>query len=107
MRPAPDEPRFSIGIALAGWFAALVFSNIGAVVILAVADESGTDFNDLPLWQKRGIGLYWETYQKESLNPKTGEKVLAPRRRVKIDDNLPMKDAYGGFILNLTLTAAT
>jgi membrane protease YdiL (CAAX protease family) len=50
VRPAPDEPRFSIGIALAGWFAALLFSNIGAVAILAVADESGTDFNDLPLW---------------------------------------------------------
>ncbi len=50
MRPAPDEPRFSIGIALAGWFAALVFSNIGAVVILAATDHTGTDYNDLPLW---------------------------------------------------------
>ena len=50
MRPAPDEPRFSLGIALAGWFAALVFSNIGAVAILAATDHTGTDYNDLPLW---------------------------------------------------------
>jgi membrane protease YdiL (CAAX protease family) len=50
VRPAPDEPRFSIGIALAGWFAALLFSNIGAVAILAATDHTGTDFNDLPLW---------------------------------------------------------
>jgi membrane protease YdiL (CAAX protease family) len=50
VRPAPDEPRFSIGIALAGWFAALVFSNIGAVIILAATDHTGTDYNDLPLW---------------------------------------------------------
>ncbi len=50
MRPAPDEPRFSIGIALAGWFAAIVFSNFGALVILAAAGYSGTDYIDLPLW---------------------------------------------------------
>jgi len=50
VRPAPDEPRFSLGIALAGWFAALVFSNIGAVAILAATDHTGTDYNDLPLW---------------------------------------------------------
>jgi membrane protease YdiL (CAAX protease family) len=50
VRPAPDEPRFSIGIALAGWAAAFVFSNIGAVIILTATDYSGTDYNDLPLW---------------------------------------------------------
>ena len=50
VRPAPDEPRFSIGIALAGWFAALVFSNIGAVIILAATGYSNTDYNELPLW---------------------------------------------------------
>jgi len=50
VRPAPDEPRFSVGIALVGWLIALVFSNIGAVVILAVADYSGTDYDSLPLW---------------------------------------------------------
>jgi membrane protease YdiL (CAAX protease family) len=50
VRPAPDEPRFSIGIALAGWFAALVFSNIGALIILAATDHTDTDYIDLPLW---------------------------------------------------------
>ncbi len=50
VRPAPDEPRFSVGIALVGWFIALVISNIGAVVILAAADYSGTDYDSLPLW---------------------------------------------------------
>jgi membrane protease YdiL (CAAX protease family) len=50
VRPAPDEPRFSVGIALIGWLVALVVSNIGAVVILAAADYSGTDYDQLPLW---------------------------------------------------------
>jgi len=24
----------------------------------------GINFNDVPAWQKRGVGLYWETYDK-------------------------------------------
>jgi membrane protease YdiL (CAAX protease family) len=50
VRPAPDEPRFSLGIALAGWFAAFLFSNIGAAVILGATGYGGTDYKDLPLW---------------------------------------------------------
>lgn len=26
--------------------------------------DSRINFNDLPSWQKRGVGLYWESYQK-------------------------------------------
>src|SRR5438128_10639903 len=26
--------------------------------------QHGINFNDLPAWQRRGIGLYWETYTK-------------------------------------------
>jgi membrane protease YdiL (CAAX protease family) len=33
-----------------GWLVALVISNIGAVIILAAADYSGTDYDQLPLW---------------------------------------------------------
>jgi membrane protease YdiL (CAAX protease family) len=50
VRPAPDEPRFSVGIALAGWLAALIISNVGAVIILGATGYSNTDYNDLPLW---------------------------------------------------------
>ncbi|MDG3494804.1 hypothetical protein FEV09_09555 [Pseudanabaena catenata USMAC16] len=28
--------------------------------------QANINFNDLPSWQKRGIGVYWESYQKES-----------------------------------------
>lgn len=59
------------------------------------------NFNDLPNWQKRGTGLYWETYAKEATNPKTGEKVEAKRRRIKRDFELPMKDKYNEFIAQL------
>ena len=61
--------------------------------------QHGVNFNDIPNWQKRGIGLYSEVYDKPSVNPLTGEQVLARRRRVKVNYELPMKDQYGDFIL--------
>lgn len=63
--------------------------------------SKGTNFNDVPSWQKRGVGVYWETYEKEAFNPKTNEKVMAERRRLKVDFELPIKDAYGAFIYSL------
>ena len=63
--------------------------------------QRGVTFNDLPLWQKRGAGLYWETYQKAARNQLTGEEVTAARRRLKTDLNLPMRDEYGSFIRGL------
>jgi len=56
------------------------------------------NFNDLPSWQRRGVGLYWETYHKDGMNPLTGQRVLAERRRVKVDRDLPMKDEYSAFL---------
>ena len=63
--------------------------------------QHGTNFNDLPNWQKRGVGLYWEEYEKQAVNPKTGEPVLATRRRIKRDMELPMRDEYSAFIKTL------
>jgi len=60
--------------------------------------EYGINFNNLPNWQKRGVGLYWENYEKKAFNPKTGEKVVAKRNRIKTDYDLPMKDEYSEFI---------
>lgn len=63
--------------------------------------QNGTNFNDIPLWQKRGTGIYWENYEKEATNKLTGEKVTAVRRRVKIDYELPMRDEFSEFIRSL------
>jgi tRNA(His) guanylyltransferase len=60
--------------------------------------QHGINFNDLPLWQRRGTGLYWETYEREGYNPKSDQKVLTTRRRIKVDEVLPMGDEYGTFI---------
>lgn len=60
--------------------------------------KNNINFNDVPNWQKRGIGFYWESYDKEAVNPITREEITTMRRRIKVDYELPMKDAYGAFI---------
>ncbi len=65
--------------------------------------KNGKNFNDFPLWQKRGTGLYWENFEKEAVNKMTGEKVFALRRRVKIDYELPMRDEFSEFIKKMLL----
>jgi len=52
----------------------------------------------MPNWQERGIGLFWETYHKDAVNPKTGAAVSASRKRIKVHYNLPVKDEYADFI---------
>jgi tRNA(His) guanylyltransferase len=64
----------------------------------------GVNFNDLPSWQKRGTGCRWESYEKPGTNPRTGEQVSVVRRRVAVDGDLPLGDAYGRFILELLET---
>lgn len=61
----------------------------------------GINFNDLPAWQKRGIGVFWESYRKTGLDPRTGEEVEAVRRRLADDMNLPLGDDYGRFVRRL------
>jgi hypothetical protein len=53
------------------------------------------------MWQRRGVGLYWEDYDRAAANPVTGEKVSARRRRIRRDLELPMKDDYSAFLLKL------
>jgi len=74
---------------------------------LSVADKNellwqrGINFNHLPLWQRRGIGLYSESYQKTGTNPLTEEVVSATRKRLKTDLELFMRDQYGLLVRKL------
>lgn len=61
----------------------------------------GINFNDLPNWQKRGVGLFWESYEKSGLNPITGQSTRTRRRRIRQEHDLPMKEDYTFLIVNL------
>ena len=61
----------------------------------------GINYNDLPPWQKRGAGLYWEEYSKLGLNPLSQQSVETIRRRLTTNMELPLGDAYSRFINSL------
>ena len=58
----------------------------------------GINFDKLPSWQKRGIGIWWEQYEKEGFNPIKNEKEMAVRTRLKVEYELPLGAAYGDLI---------
>ncbi len=63
--------------------------------------QYGINFNEIPTWQKRGIGVYWKDVKKEGFNPKTNQTVLADKRELFTDFELPMRDDYNQFISDL------
>jgi len=63
--------------------------------------ENGINFNDLPSWQKRGIGLYWKSFDKDGWNPIKQEKVTTKRRDIHVDLEIPMGDEYNQFIFEI------
>lgn len=65
---------------------------------LAFVAGLGIDFETLPAWQKLGIGVFWETFSKEGRDPRTGETVLATRRRLRREMELQGGESYGRFI---------
>lgn len=63
--------------------------------------QNGINYDTLPSWQKRGVGVYWDTFEKKGYNPITGETETALRRSLKVDFELPIRSEYGEFIAGL------
>lgn len=61
----------------------------------------GVNFNDVPLWQRRGTGVYREAFDKEGFDPVRGLSIKTRRRRIAVDRALPMKAEYARFIERL------
>lgn len=105
-----DASRNALGaycywkLRAAGWNQARATSRIEGLSVGGKNEllfELGVNYNDVPAWQKRGIGLYWEAYDKVATNPKTGEAVAARRQRIRREFDLPMKAAYEHFVRQL------
>ncbi len=63
--------------------------------------QHGINFNDVPAWQKRGIGVRWREVPETGTNPKTGATVETVRRELFVDSELPMKDAYDDLVRSI------
>ena len=60
--------------------------------------QYGINYNDLPNWQKRGVGVAKTTYQKEGFNPLTKETVIVTRHKVDCNYDLPVGEEYHKYI---------
>ena len=63
-----------------------------------ILHQYGIDYHALPIWHRRGSGLYWETFEKAGYDPVQGVERTGMRRRIKIDEELPLKEEYSIFI---------
>jgi tRNA(His) 5'-end guanylyltransferase len=61
----------------------------------------GVNFNNLPSWQKRGVGVFWDNVDKIGFNPITNEEVICKRRNLIVDYELPLKRNYSSFIASV------
>ena len=63
--------------------------------------QKGINYNDLPGWQKKGVGVYFKDIEKDGFNPIRNEKVKAIRREIYTDFDIPLGDEYKRFIMSL------
>jgi tRNA(His) 5'-end guanylyltransferase len=58
----------------------------------------GINYNNLPNWQKRGVGMYFCDEQRQGFNPKTGETTSFTRRALQVEMELPIGEEYSRII---------
>ena len=56
--------------------------------------QRGINFNDFPVWQKRGVAVYWRNYEKTGRNPVTEKDVTAIRREIYVDYDIPVDFSF-------------
>ena len=61
----------------------------------------GINYNDLPLWQKRGVGMYFRDEVRQGFNPKTNETTSYTRRTLHVDMELPIGQEYSAMIARI------
>ncbi len=64
----------------------------------AFLSEKGLDFDALPFWQTRGFAAHFENFEKAATNLQTGEHVIANRKKLVIDRELPFGDEFARYL---------
>ena len=60
--------------------------------------RNGINYDKLPAWQKRGVGLWKEVCEKEGYDPIRNETVAALRKQITICEELPIGEEYAEMI---------
>lgn len=58
----------------------------------------GINYNELPSWQKRGIGMYYKPMEFDGINPNTNKNVTYIRNQLHIEYELPIREEYDNMI---------
>ena len=58
----------------------------------------GINFDKLPTWQKRGSAVYWTNAEKIGFDPKRNAPVIATRRTLEVNYELPIGKEYADFV---------
>ena len=66
--------------------------------------SNGINYNDLPSWQKRGVGMYFKDVEKAGFNPVTHQTTKCIRRELYLETELPIGNEYSKFISNILKT---
>lgn len=67
----------------------------------SLLSRHGVEAARIPTWQRHGVGLYWEHYEKSGYDPISARPVTAGRRRIKCRLDLPAGRAYSELLDNL------
>ena len=65
---------------------------------------NGINYNDLPVWQKRGIGVYYQDVSKEGYNPVKEEKIIIQRKGFMEDYEILFGKGYREFVIDFLKT---
>ena len=60
--------------------------------------QKGINYNDLPSWQKRGVGVYYQYDERDGFDPIKKETVVALRRELFVDYEIPYGEEYREFL---------
>ena len=60
----------------------------------------GINFDKLPSWQKRGVGVYWDDVEKVGYNPITNQEVKDIRRALNVNYELPLGEEYAKLVVS-------
>lgn len=61
----------------------------------------GLNYSALPLWHKRGAGLFWRHEEITGRDPRTGIEAPATRRRRRVELEMPEREEYAALILGI------
>ncbi len=63
--------------------------------------SNGINYNELPSWQKRGVGLFYKTVEKLGVNKKNNQQITYTRSELHLEYELPMKEQYEQLLKSL------